>query len=512
MNVYDSRVAAALCLWLEEHCAGRRVRRVVPVDRHGLFIEFSDHEAGLLVDTLPGPGVALLQDDFPPRLKGGRGTWPDAVGFADRELQDQVLSKVTLAQDGALEFQFTEGKRLALFPGPSARQGCMCIEQTGPNQRWLPSGAEESPGRGGWGWSALECPFDPQGSFILLGGQDPSLEVRSRPAGSWRILPFQGDEKGERFDSLPQALAAWYRRALPSAELEESRSVLLAAAQQEARRLRRGLEAIQKEEASAPDPATMRRSADALLAAGPGLQPHPEGGWTCPDPYEPGRSLRIQPHKPGSKPTEEAARLYEKARKHTRGRGIRAQRREVLQKRLGLLETLIPPLAQPVTARQLAEAQETFQKLGLTPRPPPLHSSVRARIGAGTTPFRFFRSPAGFEVLAGRNARQNDLLTFKTAGPEDLWFHAKGFAGTHVVLRVGRTRVIPQEDQLFAARIAAAWSGAPEGEWVDVLTARRKHVRKPKGAPPGLVQVGKSSPLRVRVERIQDSKDLGPGA
>ena len=51
-------------------------------------------------------------------------------------------------------------------------------------------------------------------------------------------------------------------------------------------------------------------------------------------------------------------------------------------------------------------------------------------------PFRRFILGEGYEVWIGRNARQNDALTFRHARKYDLWMHARGVAGSHAVLRL----------------------------------------------------------------------------
>jgi len=40
------------------------------------------------------------------------------------------------------------------------------------------------------------------------------------------------------------------------------------------------------------------------------------------------------------------------------------------------------------------------------------------------------------QVVVGRNSRQNDVITFNVAKPSDLWYHARGVAGSHVLLRL----------------------------------------------------------------------------
>ena len=97
-----------------------------------------------------------------------------------------------------------------------------------------------------------------------------------------------------------------------------------------------------------------------------------------------------------------------------------------------------------------------------------------------------FRDPRGFEVIVGRNARENDIVTFRLARSRDLWFHAQGFRGSHVVVR-SEGREVPFETVLFAARLAAGYSEARDEDGVPVDYTQRKHVWKVKGGPAGAV-------------------------
>lgn len=97
-----------------------------------------------------------------------------------------------------------------------------------------------------------------------------------------------------------------------------------------------------------------------------------------------------------------------------------------------------------------------------------------------------FRSADGFEILVGKNNRQNDLLTLKTAKATDIWLHTKDIAGSHVIIRTeGKT---PSEQTLFEAAILAAYhSKARSGSGVPVDYVPVKFVKKPAGAKPGMV-------------------------
>ncbi|RMF37812.1 MAG: DUF814 domain-containing protein, partial [Chloroflexi bacterium] len=95
-------------------------------------------------------------------------------------------------------------------------------------------------------------------------------------------------------------------------------------------------------------------------------------------------------------------------------------------------------------------------------------------------------SPDGFLILVGRNARQNDEVTFKRAGPDDLWLHARGVPGAHVVIKSGG-QAVPETTLHLAATLAAYYSAARDGAQIAVDVTERKRVRRLKGNRPGMV-------------------------
>lgn len=106
----------------------------------------------------------------------------------------------------------------------------------------------------------------------------------------------------------------------------------------------------------------------------------------------------------------------------------------------------------------------------------------------------------GFEILVGRGARDNDALTFREARPTDLWLHASGYAGSHVVVRDtrGKTGEVPRHVLERAAARAAWHSKAREaGGKVAVHVCRAAGVRKRKGAPAGQVQLRSYDTVKV---------------
>lgn len=102
-------------------------------------------------------------------------------------------------------------------------------------------------------------------------------------------------------------------------------------------------------------------------------------------------------------------------------------------------------------------------------------------------PPHHFKSSEGYDILVGRNNRQNDYLTKKIASKNDLWLHIKEEAGSHVIIRNHTGEEIPEKTIKEAASLAAYFSKGRMSENVPIDYTEVKNVRKPKGAKPGLV-------------------------
>lgn len=107
-------------------------------------------------------------------------------------------------------------------------------------------------------------------------------------------------------------------------------------------------------------------------------------------------------------------------------------------------------------------------------------------------------SPAGFPVLYGETATANDHLTLKVARPGDLWFHVRGGASAHVILRTGgKPERVQRPDLEFAALVAARHSKQKGSRLVAVDVTERRHVRRPRGAAVGEVRYERERTLHV---------------
>ncbi|MCH8815668.1 MAG: DUF814 domain-containing protein [Chloroflexi bacterium] len=107
-------------------------------------------------------------------------------------------------------------------------------------------------------------------------------------------------------------------------------------------------------------------------------------------------------------------------------------------------------------------------------------------------------SPGGWRVLFGSNATSNDYLTTRVARPNDIWFHVRGGASSHVVLlSQNKPEKVQMEDLHFAARLAVSNSDSKHSSYVAVDYVLKKYVRKPRKAGPGLVTYTNEKTLHV---------------
>jgi predicted ribosome quality control (RQC) complex YloA/Tae2 family protein len=125
-----------------------------------------------------------------------------------------------------------------------------------------------------------------------------------------------------------------------------------------------------------------------------------------------------------------------------------------------------------------------------------LRRSTRERKG----PFRRFMSVDGLPIFVGRNAQENEALTFRLAKSDDLWLHASGAPGSHVVVRLAKGADPPQETLREAASLAVLYSDLKKSGKGEVIYTRRKWVKKAKGQAAGAVIVTQEKTISVKLD------------
>ena len=201
---------------------------------------------------------------------------------------------------------------------------------------------------------------------------------------------------------------------------------------------------------------------------------------------------------------ENAARLYQRAKKSARAVGLLARVIARGEEEVRLLEEA---RTQALVAGEIGDldaiALGLRQALEARPRSPGRKGAERSEspaaskvASAAAGPRRFVVD--GWEILAGRHSRDNDRIVTAWGRAEDLWFHARNVPGAHVLLRNPARMEPPAAVVEAAARVAAYYSPAREEAGVDVIVAALRHVRKRKGLAAGQVEVTQGRTLRVR--------------
>jgi predicted ribosome quality control (RQC) complex YloA/Tae2 family protein len=184
-------------------------------------------------------------------------------------------------------------------------------------------------------------------------------------------------------------------------------------------------------------------------------------------------------------PIEQAERMFRRSAKFERAAAFIPIRRAELQQDLALIEQLALDLSGAANQPEIAAVIDELRAAGLlSEKGAPARPVRQPKSG----PLLRLRSASGLEVIVGRNARQNERVTFEEAHPEDLWLHARGVPGAHVVIRTGG-RAPDEATVLSAAQMAAYHSGARGDAAVGVIVTRRRWVQRAPGGKIGQVLV-----------------------
>ncbi len=203
---------------------------------------------------------------------------------------------------------------------------------------------------------------------------------------------------------------------------------------------------------------------------------------------------------PARRAKEQIDAVFARARRLRQGAAISHARLADAVKALAGLSALEGELARAeevdlpvIEGRARAAAPREF-KVESAAAPP----GKTARNPQARPPHRTFLGASGARILVGRAAAHNDALTFHVARPHDLWLHAKGHAGAHVVVPLDKTTACPPDVLVEAAHLAAHFSEARDEDIVEVQYVQRRYVRKPRGSAPGLVVVDREKVIVLR--------------
>ncbi len=210
--------------------------------------------------------------------------------------------------------------------------------------------------------------------------------------------------------------------------------------------------------------------------------------------YEDCAEIEI-PLKENISPSQNAQRYYKKYSKAKTTEQYAIREIQIAEDEKYYLESVCENLEKVESPAELDEIKLELANEGYLPKVNQKQKKQQKKI----EPIKFI-SADGFEILVGRNNRQNDELTLKTAYSTDIWFHTKNIPGSHTIVRTKGTGMAPDTTLMQAAKIAAYYSKGKNSSQVPVDYTAVKNVKKPNGAKAGMVIYDKYNTVYVLPE------------
>lgn len=223
--------------------------------------------------------------------------------------------------------------------------------------------------------------------------------------------------------------------------------------------------------------------------------------------YDPEMKPLVVPLDIKLSPADNAQKYYKKYAKLKNAHSLLNLQIPDTESEISYLEHVIMSMENASDVKELDEIKDELIREGYIQR----SGKVRKNIKEIVSKPLHFKSSDGFDIYVGRNNRQNEILTMKTARKEDLWFHTKIIPGSHVIIRTNGIKV-PESSMEEAATLAAYYSKGRNSNNVEVDFTEKKNIKKPKNSKPGLVTydnqktliVNPKSDIIQRLKKVED--------
>ncbi|MFL5625803.1 MAG: NFACT family protein [Ktedonobacteraceae bacterium] len=319
--------------------------------------------------------------------------------------------------------------------------------------------------------------------------------------------------------SINVLLDDYYARSEWRDAMEDVRAPLRKLLQTQRDRCKRKDELLQQELAQTAEAARYRLQGDLLLTHQHEV-PQGQSSVTLPDFFADttdGQSEEVTiPLDPRFDAVGNAARLFNKYHKLRRATALVPSQIEQNATELATIEQLLADLMLADNPAEVALVKAEVQSAGYMRGAPKLNAKQAQKaakkgkgskqvkgkpaLPGGGVPLRV-QSHDGFALLIGKNSRQNEEVTFHQATANDIWLHARGVPGAHVIIKAAG-REIPRSTIEQAARLAAYYSQARGTTTAPVDYTLQKHVRHMKGGGPGMVIYEREKTIYVPPENL----------
>lgn len=180
-------------------------------------------------------------------------------------------------------------------------------------------------------------------------------------------------------------------------------------------------------------------------------------------------------------PSENAQKYFKKYNKMKTAKKEITSQMEITKEEVNYLENILLSIENCENIAELMDIKEELTKVGY------LRGKInnKKEIKLTTKPHEFISSD-GFKILVGKNNKQNDHLTLKVASSNDIWMHTKNIPGSHVIIKT-EGKEVSDETIFEGAMLAAYFSKSKMSSQVPVDYTKKKNIKKPNGAKPGMV-------------------------
>ena len=202
---------------------------------------------------------------------------------------------------------------------------------------------------------------------------------------------------------------------------------------------------------------------------------------SCEDFYDEDMKTVDIPLSPILSPQQNAAKFYKDYTRMKNAEKELTHQISLGETELQYLKSVLEELNRAQTEAELEEIRRELQEGGYLRQ-----ESGKKRIRQEKLKPMVFTSTDGYPIYVGRNNRQNEELTFRTARKDDIWCHASKVHGSHVIIACGGTTP-PDNTITQAAQLAAYYAETTGGRNVPVDVTTVKQVKKIPNGKPGMV-------------------------
>jgi predicted ribosome quality control (RQC) complex YloA/Tae2 family protein len=347
---------------------------------------------------------------------------------------------------------------------------------------------------------------------MMLGGWQPTVYRRDETVLEYSAVPLRhlaADAEAEVAESMSAAVEAALESGGEEAprDHDQLRRRLMSRIEDARDRLANRLRSLQDQQRRAEEADQLRHAGETIYAWMWMIEPgqtvlEAEGE----DPIELDPALDANAN---------AQAYFERYRKAQRGLEQVPQRIEAAEQEAEYLRQLLTQAEQSQGFNSIETLTHEFEEYleehpsGRAPDQRGAQPRKKRSSGQGSAPDQF-RTPDGHLIYVGHSGKQNDQVTFSIGGPDDTWVHARGVAGSHVIIRWDTGAEEEDPETIEAAAALAGWySAARQSGSVDVDVAKRRHVRKISGAGPGMVTYRNEQTIVVAPRDEKALKELG---